>query len=130
MMDLAGGTQVLEYLDPTTWGRPDTQRIFLNRDCSRHTLIDADMYPALIKMRFRLCVAGSGREYARRSDDVYLHRLVLREYMAQPSGKHCLVDHINGDGLDNRSANLRWVTHRQNRIEEGKWWLNFHPTED
>jgi hypothetical protein len=39
---------------------------------------------------------------------VYMHRVVARA----PDGKQ--VDHANGDGLDNRSANLRVCTHAEN----------------
>ena len=39
---------------------------------------------------------------------VLMHRML----MSPPIGME--VDHVNGDGLDNRRANLRLATHRQN----------------
>lgn len=41
---------------------------------------------------------------------IHMHRIV----MDAPDGME--VDHINGDGLDNRKQNLRVVTHRQNLL--------------
>lgn len=37
-----------------------------------------------------------------------IHRVIMN-----PT-KDMMIDHINGDGLDNRKSNLRIVTHRQN----------------
>jgi len=42
--------------------------------------------------------------------NVYMHRLIL----GAPEG--VLVDHINGDGLDNRRSNLRLCTRSQNNM--------------
>lgn len=40
--------------------------------------------------------------------NIYMHRVI----MGDPTG--LLVDHINGNGLDNRKENLRLVTRAQN----------------
>jgi hypothetical protein len=41
-----------------------------------------------------------------------------REIMNNPDG--LLVDHANGDGLDNRRTNLRLATHSQNQFNKRK----------
>jgi hypothetical protein len=55
---------------------------------------------------------NSGYAHGRRPDGsaAYLHREVLQLERDDPR----VVDHINGDRLDNRRANLRIVTRRQN----------------
>jgi len=72
---------------------------------------------------FKWCIGGNkGKFYAIRGqiispDDskiVQLHRLIMNA----PDG--LLVDHINGDSLDNRSANLRLATRSQNQLNRRK----------
>lgn len=41
---------------------------------------------------------------------VYMHRIIL----GLKNGDGIIIDHINGDGLDNRKINLRKVTQRVN----------------
>lgn len=49
----------------------------------------------------------------RKQQRVAMHRLI----MGTPK---CLVDHINGNGLDNRRSNLRLATDSQNKWNMGK----------
>ena len=44
---------------------------------------------------------------------IYLHRLIAEVFIPNPENKPC-VDHINGNRMDNRIENLRWVTYSEN----------------
>ena len=50
----------------------------------------------------------SGVWYATSGKGVAMHRMVMRAKKGQ------IVDHIDGNGLNNRRENLRFVTHEQN----------------
>jgi hypothetical protein len=44
-----------------------------------------------------------------RSSQLYMHRLIMSASKGQ------MIDHINGDGLDNRIENLRFTNHQANK---------------
>jgi hypothetical protein len=78
-----------------------------------HTLVDDDMYEYLANWNWNF-----DRGYVRRwstNDEgkrqmIHMHRVVL-------SPKEGFdIDHINGDGLDNRRRNLRYATRSQNNM--------------
>jgi len=84
-----------------------TRRIPLTRGL--FALVDDEDYPWLSAVPwFASPVVNT--TYARRKPGGYMHRAILNA----PEGLE--VDHINGNGLDNRRRNLRLVTHRQNGI--------------
>lgn len=77
----------------------------------RHLLEEPGWYVAWSRNRPYVCrvVKAGGRRTQEK-----LHRRILN---AAPGVQ---VDHINGDGLDNRRCNLREATHSQNQQNRGK----------
>jgi len=80
----------------------------------QHTLIDEADRHLLGSLTWRLVVRKrksyvvSGTTRAGKRLSFYLHRVILGAAQGQ------VCDHINGDSLDNRRQNLRFVTVQQN----------------
>jgi hypothetical protein len=71
-------------------------------------LVDDEDYELVSKFNWHKHKSSSyGQYYA--SSNVKMHRLVMD---AKPGE---IIDHINGDSLDNRKENLRLCTHSQNQ---------------
>lgn len=112
-----------------------------------YTLVDDQDYALLAGYTWRLNAQGYvvRREYTRvakgkrHAKDIRMHRQIMNE----PIGLE--VDHINGIGADNRRANLRLATHRENMAnrpkqvnntsgykgvswskQNKKWWANIY----
>lgn len=73
-------------------------------------IIDAEDLPRLSQYTWRLHRSSSTARARRIVDDKYLHHVVLGYKPTTPYE----VDHINGNGLDNRKCNLRVCTRQQN----------------
>ena len=78
-------------------------------------LVDDEDYSDL--MRFKWFAFKKGNSfYVRRNSPMVQGRqsaILMHRVIINPSDD-LEIDHINGDGLDNRKENLRIVTHRQN----------------
>ena len=89
-------------------------------------LVDTVDLPLVTPFTWSITKGKSGPAYARayvgggRAAGKYarMHRLLLRP---EP---HEDVDHINGDGLDNRRANLRAISRAENLINTGAFKTN------
>ncbi len=64
-------------------------------------------------------VAGRGLNRNNRHKTVYMHRVILSLILEKSLDRFELVDHINGDTLDNRRSNLRLSTTKQNSCNRG-----------
>lgn len=76
--------------------------------------VDREDFERVTRLRW-YAWRSAGLVYARSTrDKLAMHRFVLGDI---PSGM--VVDHINGDGLDNRRSNLRICTQRENSRNRG-----------
>ena len=84
-------------------------------------LIDDDMYEYLSQWKWYCAVPTIGRDlkYAVRkvaNPDKTWTRYFMHRVLLDPIPEGMIVDHINGNGLDNRKSNLRIVTYTQNSM--------------
>jgi AP2 domain/HNH endonuclease len=84
----------------------------------RFAIVDAADYEWLNQYKWCLSSTNQGRCYACHMEgrtQISMHRLIMN------APKGMLVDHINGNGLDNRRCNLRLCTPTQNMCNRRKY---------
>jgi len=65
-------------------------------------------FPMLCQSIWHASEVKKGLFYAKSSKGIFMHRLVIN------APKGVMVDHVNGDGLDNQRENLRLCTNAEN----------------
>jgi hypothetical protein len=119
-----------EILDPNTLDfSPPAFHMFAGANADVECAVDEEDY--LFFTRWMWCVKvdkRDGKRYFRRAEStydlmhkregsitIYLHiEICRRAYGEPPTKRHKIVDHWNGNSLDNRRGNLRWATNKQN----------------
>ncbi len=88
-------------------GEPFPREIFLCR--GQLALVDDSDYEELIRYKWHLSTKGYAQRAIRPGKGITMHEHIMGP---KPEGK--FVDHINGNKLDNRRGNLRFVTTAEN----------------
>jgi len=80
----------------------------------KFALVDDDMFDYLMQWKWSYRHGYAYRKKGMPSrDNIHMHRVIMNT----PDGMQ--TDHINGDGLDNRRANLRICTDVENKRNKG-----------
>jgi len=95
-------------IEPPQPRSDDVRYIPLTR--GKYAIVDADDFEELSKHKWTLIKRGTGEYACRREKGKYIS--MHREIMKTPEGM--VVDHINGNGLNNRKCNMRNCTKAQN----------------
>ena len=84
----------------------------------KYAIVDVEDYEKLAQEDWHLWESGSYNQYAIRYEEgksLKMHRVIMNA----PAG--FVVDHKNGEGLDNRKTNLRITTQAQNQYNRKKY---------
>lgn len=80
-------------------------------------LVDADEFDRVSQYEWRRSSLGYAQRYLGNQRYQYLHRFILGEPSTEQQRR--VIDHVNGDRLDNRKANLRIVDKATNSFNAG-----------
>lgn len=100
--------------------------IKVNLPNGKETIIDEsdlDLVKANVYTRFSHGVWYVEKSLLLPGGHIGLHRLILGRKIGRKLESFEYVDHINGNGLDNRRSNLRISSNRENRCNSKKYKL-------
>jgi hypothetical protein len=89
------------------------------------TIDECDSDLSAINWAVRICRSGLKHAFRHRRQQgkrltVYLHRVIMGRVLGRDLDSSEIVDHVDGNGLNNTRANLRLASHSQNLFNRGK----------
>lgn len=111
---------------------PPKARVWLGAALDRHCWVDPKNVGWITHWKWKSVQARAcpGKFYAFRTTrhlgrhvGIYLHKeIALKRYGPPPSEDHIVVDHLDGNSLNNLEENLRWATPKQNHENRNGFW--------
>ena len=86
-------------------------------------LVDDEDFERASRHNWHVEIRKNGPKYAQTTFTKHRYITAMRLHrfiMGCTEGDGAIVDHVNGDGLDNRKANLRRCTQKQNVMNQAK----------
>ena len=85
-------------------------------------LVDQDDYEWLIEKKWWITPSGYARTYLGKDIKIskYVYKFMQQLIMGEPPKEKMMIDHIDGNKLNNCRKNLRWATYIQNNYNRRK----------
>src|SRR3990167_10701563 len=86
---------------------------------NKFALVDDGDFEYLNQFKWYYCLGKKGHAYINTYLPTEQHsRPTMPQILLGKAPHNLEIDHINGDGLDNRRNNLRFVTHKHNMLNQ------------